>query len=219
MYLLLKEKISPNDISEAQKKLNDFQQQYEDLYGKHTVTMNLHLIGHMPTNVTHLGPSWGVSAYGFESKNGRVVKSNTSTKDMTFQLVYKYIMQHTVNAEEFEEKTREEAPLRKRKILKLDMIEIQMYEQSGFSVGDFLTIHTEFFSRGILYKSLNSKETSRIDYFIKSKSGMLCAVEYYVTFDSIFYAVVEIYNVSETYDHLIEVTRTHKKEIIQANEI
>lgn len=93
MYLLLKEKISPNDISEAQKKLNDFQQQYEDLYGKHTVTMNLHLIGHMPTNVTHLGPSWGVSAYGFESKNGKVVKSNTSTKDMTFQLVYKYIMQ------------------------------------------------------------------------------------------------------------------------------
>lgn len=99
------------------------------------------------------------------------------------------------------------------------MIEIQMYEQSGFSVRDFLTIHTEFFSRRVLYKSLNSKETSRIDYFIKSKSGMLCAVKYYVTFDSILYEVVEKYNVSETYDHLIEVIRTHEKEIIQANEI
>lgn len=125
----------------------------------------------------------------------------------------------TFIAEEFEEKTREETPLRKKKILKLDAIDIQMYEQNGFSVGNFLTIHTEFFSHGVLYKSLNSKVTSRIDYFIKSKSGMLCAVEYYVTFDSILYAVVEKYNVSEIYDHLIEVTRTHKKEIIQANDI
>lgn len=220
MYLLMKDKISREDVNQAQMKLTKFREQYEDLYGKNMVTMNLHLIGHSPETVMHLGPLWTVSAYAAESNNGLVVRSNTSTKDMTFQLVNKYVMRHTVDAHETGEKMHE-ASLGKKKILNLNTTEIKMLEESGFVVENlnFLTIYTDFSLRGVQFKSLQSKETSRIDYFVELKNGMLATVHYFVIFDSILYAVVEKYDVIDRYDHLIEVSRANTREIVQVNEI
>lgn len=158
-YLLLKESISHDDINEAQMKLNKFQEQFEVLYGKHKVTMNVHLFGHAPETVMHLGPLWGVSAYGFESKNGTVVKSNTCTKDMTFQLVYKYIMRRTINAHEIGDNMREGIFLGKKKVLRLNAAETQRFEEKGFVVENFnfLTIYTEFFYVESIINHCNQK--------------------------------------------------------------
>lgn len=64
---------------------------------------------------------------------------------------------------------------------------------------------------------MQSKESSRIDYFVELKCGMLATVHYFVIFDLILYAVVEKYDVVDTYDHLKEVNRTNTREIVNAN--
>lgn len=46
---------------------------------------------------------------------------------------------------------------------------------------------------------------------------MSATVHYFVIFDLILYAVVEKYDVVDTYDHLKEVNRTNTREIVNAN--
>lgn len=220
MYALLKQNISFESINEAQMKLNEFADTFEDLYGKHNVTINLHLLRHLPGTVKNLGPLWAQSSYGFESNNGIVIRSNTCTKDMTFQLVWKYIMKHSVKIGDESENICE-ISLGRKKMLKINSAESQLFVEMGveFENRDNLTIYTDFVRRGVHYKSLESKETAKIDYFVELSNGILASVHYYTIFDFVLYAVIEKYGIVDTYDHFIEIERTFIKNIINANEI
>lgn len=218
MYTLLKENISPESITDAQMKLNEFADTFEDLYGKHNVTMNLHLLRHMPDAVKQLGPLWTQSSYGFESNNGTVIKSNTSAKDMTFQLVWKYIMKHSVNVAD---ENKSDFSLGRKKTLKLNSDESQLFVEKGIELEnvEYLTIYTDFVLRGVHYKSQQSNKTARIDHFVKLKNGALASVMYYTDINSNLYAVIDNYEIVNTHDHLIEINRTFVKNIVQANQI
>lgn len=220
IYTLLREKISLESINQAEMKLNEFVDKFEDLYGKHNVTMNLHLLRHLVKIVKYLGPLWTHSAYGFESNNGIVVKSNTSTKDMTHQLVWKYIMKHTVTIADASENMNE-ISLGRKKTLKINTVERQMFVEKGFVMENlkYLTIYTDFDLRGVHYKSRESKETARIDFFVELTSGILASVHFFTIFDFNLYAVIEKYDIIDTYDHFIEINRTYYRNIIKASEI
>lgn len=82
IYALSMKKISHESIEIAQIQLNEFANDYETLYGKTNVVMNLHLLRHITRQVENLGPLWSQSAFCFEACNGLVTKSNTSTKDI-----------------------------------------------------------------------------------------------------------------------------------------
>lgn len=96
MYLLLKEKISPDDINQAKLKLNSFVDSFEILYGQNNVTMNFHLVRHFPTAVEHTGPLWAQSAYGFEANNGVVISRTHVKKNLLHQLSWKYCMKQSL---------------------------------------------------------------------------------------------------------------------------
>lgn len=76
--MLLQEKVSKEDICTADKRLNEFADKFEILYGKHNVTMNLHLSRHAAKRVDHLGPLWAQSAFVFETKNGDINRLNNA---------------------------------------------------------------------------------------------------------------------------------------------
>lgn len=92
IYNLLKASISHEEIREAEIKLNQFADSFEELYCRNNVTMNLHLLRHMPMAVRYLGPLWAQSAYGFEANNGVVTRSNTACSEIVHQLAWKYVM-------------------------------------------------------------------------------------------------------------------------------
>lgn len=218
MYTLLQKDIPFESIKDTQRKLNEFADTFEELYGKHNVTINLHLLRHLPETVQHLGPLWAQSSYGFESNNGVVVRWNTSTKDMTFQLVWKYIMKHSI--EVVDENVRE-ISLGRKKTLKLNSTESQLFTKKGFELErfEYLTIYTDFVLRGVHFKSLKSNKTARIDHFVELKNGTIASVLYYTIFDLILYAVIENYEIVQTHDHFIEINETFVKNIIKASEI
>lgn len=78
IYILLKEKITNDEINEAEKKLHEFVKSFEIFYGQHNVTMNLHLLQHISESVRHCGPLWSNSAFSFESNNGELIRSNNA---------------------------------------------------------------------------------------------------------------------------------------------
>lgn len=92
IYALSKDKISFRTIEHADTQLNYF------AYGKSNITLNLHLLRHLAMSLKHLGPLWSQSAFAFEANNGVVVKANTSSDKIAHQLVWKYVMKHTIES-------------------------------------------------------------------------------------------------------------------------
>lgn len=217
MYLLLKEKISNDEINEAEKKLNQFVEEFEILYGKHNVTINLHLLKHLANLVRKLGPLWAQSAYGFEATNGTVTKSNTSTYNILHQLAWKYTMRKTIEAEK-EENCR--FKIGGKKVIRITEREINMFNQAGLmQQAHILTIYKNIILNGVKFTSKHLKEISSVDYFVKLKNESIAAIHYYVHFDFVLYFVAEEYETVDTVDHFVQIRSTNLKKVIRVKEI
>lgn len=66
IYTLSKKSISIEEIQTVQLQLDEFVKDFQKLYGKSNVTMNVHLVQHLTMSVNKLGPLWTTSVYGFE---------------------------------------------------------------------------------------------------------------------------------------------------------
>lgn len=107
-YILSKEVVKIDEIEKAQKLLDEFCNSFEKLYGLSNVTMNVHLLRHLPMAVQNLGPLWCQSAYAFEAKNGMIMRQNTTTTPhMVQQLAWKYVTQETIKYDVEEERKNE----------------------------------------------------------------------------------------------------------------
>lgn len=209
--MLNKNTISHSMIDQAQEKLNIFVDSFEDLYGKDNVTMNLHLIRHLPMAVRNLGPLWAQSAYAFEAHNGIVVKSNTCNKEMTHQLAWKYAMKQTLSIEK--EVLRQkigEYSIGGKSTMIMGSTECHSFNEAGIEVGNqnVSNFYKDFVMRGVKYKSHLS-----IDYFIKLKDNMIGAVRFYIIVKFILYALCDEYEICTKYCQKINLYEVQPKGI------
>lgn len=203
VYLLSKEIISTESIERARILLNDFANQFEALYGKSNVTTNLHLLRHVTMQVENLGPLWSQSAFAFEANNGIAVKSNASTKDIVHQIMWKYSMRKTI-------KTIANVPeysLGGKAVIKISPNELKIFEESKIRAesSNFLTVYKSVVIRGVKYTSLQSKEISTIDYFVRLKDDKIGAVKYYTIIDFTLYAIINTYQVIDMFEHIFQI--------------
>lgn len=91
-YILLREKISENELNVAEQKLNKFVRQFEQFYGENLVTMNIHLLTHVCQTVRYCGPLWCQSAFPFEKYNGVLLKYICGPTDVLKQILKRYIL-------------------------------------------------------------------------------------------------------------------------------
>ena len=75
IYLLLGDAISTADLDRAESLLTVFIKHFGTCYGKETVGMNVHNLGHLVDGVRQWGPLWAYSCFGFKSFNGEILKS------------------------------------------------------------------------------------------------------------------------------------------------
>jgi len=69
VYLLLKQEITPSDVSSAKIKLRIFVRDIAKLYRQDVYTYNVHNLLHLVEHVNRWGPLWAYSAFPFESFN------------------------------------------------------------------------------------------------------------------------------------------------------
>jgi len=72
VHILLKDKISSEEVDAAESMLKDFYLLVPELYGESACTHNVHLLSHLCKYVHLWGPLWTHSLFGYESKNGLV---------------------------------------------------------------------------------------------------------------------------------------------------
>ena len=71
LHILLKAKMTVQEIDAAKKMLKDFYSLIPELYGEKCCTHHMHIISHLCKYVRLWGPLWTHSLFGFESKNGQ----------------------------------------------------------------------------------------------------------------------------------------------------
>ena len=86
IYLLLQETIQEIQLESIHHELQMFVQAFERLYGKESVTYNVHQLSHFVANVRCWGPLWAYSAFPFESMNHTMLKMKHGTQHTAMQI-------------------------------------------------------------------------------------------------------------------------------------
>lgn len=202
-YILSKEKIHVNEIEEAKAMLIRFANDFEILYGKEKVTMNIHLLRHLADSVLHSGPLWSQSMFAFERSNGELVKSVNGCSHVLHQITEKYILRNTIKPEE---KTSDNLTLRNRKNdLCPSVKERVLLSKYGIIQDDEITFWASVEIKCGKFTSIIYKKTKSIDYFAVFANNQMGIINYYVKCNELIYALVEIYIAVENKNHLIEV--------------
>lgn len=218
VYTLSKQNLTHNEIENAHKELVEFVNTFEELYGPSNVTMNLHLLKHLAKSVVNLGPLWATSVYAFETNNGVVIKSNTSTKDILHQLSYKYTMRKTIR---MSEQAIDEVGLHGKGTTKITSTEKTLLEKEGIQVQNtnIVNIYKSVVVRGIKYTSQKSKEISCIDFFVLLKNGSIALINFYILINLNLKALITLVEIDEKVGHFIRIIRTPEQRMISLNDI
>lgn len=212
IYSLSKETVSEINIQNAHVNLNEFADNFEILYGKSNITINLHLIRHLTTVVKNLGPLWAYTAFGFEAKNGIIAKANTCTNNILQQLAWKYTIK--LNRNNIGENIGEFS-INGKKILRLHPKDLDYIGFDELREQNFLTIYKSAVIHGTKFTSLECKDISTIDYFVKLKNGVFGTINFYIIFDNNLYASLNIYDIIDIFDHFNEIKCSGNKALVK----
>lgn len=95
-FILLKESVTVSDVLHCEEVAVHFISQFEQLYGKENVTMNVHLCLHLVSSVKNWGPLWAHSAFVFESFNGFILKMFHGTQAVPVQIMKTFTYQRAL---------------------------------------------------------------------------------------------------------------------------
>ena len=87
IHILLKYGSTKDEVSDAETMLLNFCANFECLYDKCFMTLNIHQLVHLADSVRILGPLYTHSCFSFEDKNGFLLKMIQGTQNIDSQIV------------------------------------------------------------------------------------------------------------------------------------
>lgn len=210
IYVLLQEKIPKIDMVEVEKKLNQFADKFEDLYGKHTVTMNLHLLRHIGSAVMNLGPLWAQSAFSFETNNGVLVHSNNAKRFVLQQIAWKYCIRSALNESIHQNPQYKGLKLEigSECVIRITDDEANMIADYGLRSKNLMQIFRYIILNGHKFTSKKSNVISTIDYFVELFDETLGAIKYYFVENATVYGILEVFHVERVKDQFKSIKTT-----------
>lgn len=215
-YMLLKSKISEREVIAAGEMLVKFANQFESIYGKEVITMNIHMLRHYADAVLQCGPLWAYSMFGFEEHLGTLKKSVHNGVDALDTISFDYCLNR---AEVNTDLSERDAKMKKKVKLTLEeankLIELNV---DGLINGEFKVSDSIEISRHI-YTSKKSRRTKSIDYFVQLKNETIGCVQFFVENRGGIFALVKVCAVIERHYHLLRINETDQFELFDSNDI
>lgn len=203
--ILLKSKITHDEIDMAGNMLNKFADDFELLYGKDLVTMNLHLLRHLSSIVRDSGPLWSYSVFGFERNMGRIKASKNGTIYSLEQIAFRYCLKINEQGESchgelyFSGVKPIVAEHFLDELLKKFNIENPIF-YSNIRIG------------GTFFKSRCSTKTKSIDNFVQIDDSIF-SIYVFLKHGADAYMISEKYDVVKKVGHFFEIHSTGKYKI------
>lgn len=216
IYILLKSEISEHEIREAGIMLKQFTVDFEKLYGKEAVTMNVHLLNHCADSVIQCGPLWSYSMFSFEKNIGILKKSVMNQTDSLDTISFHYCMvQKDLHIKDNETKLTNKSKLKEQQISSNE--KETLIERLGNA--NFEYSHTCMVNNH-KYKSTMSPATKSIDHFLKIKNcGAIACAKFYVKANDNIYVLVQLYNIREKSYHLSRIESSDQFELYAVTQI
>ncbi|XP_069103063.1 uncharacterized protein [Argopecten irradians] len=96
IFILLKDSVEHQELEQAEDFLEYFVATFTGLYEPRFLTLNFHLLLHLPGNVRQMGPLWGYSCFPFEDANGFLMKLVKGTQSVHSQLIDSIAIMHSL---------------------------------------------------------------------------------------------------------------------------
>jgi hypothetical protein len=208
IYILLKTKITREDLNIARDKLNLFVKNFEQIYSKFRVTMNVHLILHIPLMVENSGPLWCQSAFFFESNNGELVKCIKGPTDILPQITKKYVLKQRWNKHEKCASTHEtknnlmlSEPLGKD----CDQSEIDALK-IDFNLPSFTKFYKKFkIGKSVYTCSYYTRAKRTCNYFVHLNDGSIGTIKFFMEQNGQGFAFIQMFSVRCKTDQILKV--------------
>lgn len=208
IYTLLKESISLEELQIAKQNLNSFVSQYELLYGKCSMTMNVHCLLHLVDCVKNLGPLWAYSMFTFESFNGTLRKYGENSNNVINQVIENIAIKSSESVSESVSEDIASVIVCQDKIkIKPTICDAVVLRQSKI-VDErkyFATIKkgkTKFTS----IEYTQAKKT--VDYFVETTDNTFGKVKFYLESKNQIYALIQEYAIKNKMDQFFIVKET-----------
>lgn len=222
IYQLLTTNISKEDILTVDNNLKQFVREYQELYGKENMTMNVHLMSHMVFCVKNLGPLWTQSMYAFESNNATFSRYVKGNNDVIAELGTRYMLHKSLSREAYSiPKNANEFEYKKKKILTAS-------EVSALSAVLRIPVaNNKMFQTYCVYKKNEERFTSEyysiakrtIDYVVELKNKVMGKVKFYFECEGVFYLLLEHYECVCQTQHIHEIKPKNIESVYPAVEI
>lgn len=169
IFILCKKNVKLDEVKTACALLKDFASEFEDIYGRGAVTMNLHLINHYYNVVINCGPLWCYSLFSFENNIGELKKFITGKTDVLKQLADKYTKSRKITTTECNKSVDQEAF--QPKIVNVERKLIRDIENAEDLLEGNIGIWKCAKIGSRMYTSMHYIQTKSVDYFVKLKNG------------------------------------------------
>lgn len=213
VYTLLKANITSDEVDEAEKMLHKFVKQHQDLFGKESMVMVIHLLKHLSDSVRNLGPLWCHSTFPAERNNGNILKLVKGTTDVLHQVTSKYCLLKSLPKKIGV--TTDQTILLGKSIdimeKSLNVLRIDNLENLNLS-NVSLSVHKRIKLNKIIYTSmLYTRPKKSVDYFIGlNDETTIGKAKFYFDYKSKIYVVIEEFEVIDTIYHIAKVRKTTK---------
>lgn len=221
VYILLKENITLEEIDYAEKLLESFVKDHQQLFGKSNMVMVIHLLKHMAECVRQLGPAWAHSAFPFERNNGRLLKMVNGTSDVIHQICSKYVLSQAIR----EQKEGDlESKVLLGKSFNIEETATRVLSISSFEVLNFsnmsLFVHKRIRLKNVVYTSvMYTRPKTSIDYFIGLDSGHFGTAKYYFEANGQIYVMMNQFKMVDNIYHILKVEPTKRLIVAHIDEI
>ena len=105
--MICQRSINLRDLDNIDDSIFNFCTQFQHLYGKESLTPNMHLVGHITDCIREHGPVYAFWLYAFERMNGILGSFQTSNHNVTIQLMRKFLSMQLVSLDKWPDEFRD----------------------------------------------------------------------------------------------------------------
>lgn len=221
VYTLLKTKITSDEVDEAERQLNQFVMQHQNMFGKENMVMVVHLMKHLSESVRNLGPLWCHSAFPFERNNGCLLKLVNGTSDVLHQIASKYSLSKSLSKKIGITTDKRILLGRSVKIVEKSLKVVNMNQTETLDLSNVsLDVHKRIILNKIIYTSLlYTRPIKSIDYFIGLKDGTIGMARFYFSRNNEICVMIEKFEEIDCIHHIVKVKKTKKMIIAPIDQI